>query len=68
MKDSWKKIISKYKLFKFSTYKNFEIEINKTKNILKNLLIKIKNQNKTIAGYGAAAKTTTLLNYFNIGN
>ena len=58
----------KYKLFKISTYKNFEVEINKTKNILKNLLNKIKNQNKTIAGYGAAAKTTTLLNYFNIGN
>ena len=58
----------KYKLFKVSTYKNFEVEINKTKKILKNLLIKIKNQNKTIAGYGAAAKTTTLLNYFNIGN
>ena len=58
----------KYKLFKISTYKNFEIEINKTKKILKKLLIKIKNQNKTIAGYGAAAKTTTLLNYFNIGN
>ena len=28
----------------------------------------IRNKNKTIAGYGAAAKTTTLLNYFNIGN
>ena len=58
----------KYKLFKINTYKNFEIEINKNKNILKKLLIKIKNQNKKIAGYGAAAKTTTLLNYFNIGN
>ena len=58
----------KYKLFKVSTYQNFEVEINKVKNTLKNLLIKIRNKNKTIAGYGAAAKTTTLLNYFNIGN
>ena len=58
----------KYKLFKVSTYQNFEVEINKVKNTLRNLLIKIRNKNKTIAGYGAAAKTTTLLNYFNIGN
>ena len=58
----------KYKLFKINTYKNFQIEINKNKNTLKKLLIKIKNQNKKIAGYGAAAKTTTLLNYFDIGN
>ena len=58
----------KYKLFKINTYKNFETEINKNKNILKKLLIKIKSQNKKIAGYGAAAKTTTLLNYFDIGN
>ena len=57
-----------YKLFKINTYKNFQIEINKNKNTLKKLLIKIKNQNKKIAGYGAAAKTTTLLNYFDIGN
>ena len=35
---------------------------------MKRLVIGIINQNKTIAGYGAAAKTTTLLNYFDIGN
>ena len=56
-----------HKLLEFLIIEEQE-KINKTKKILKNLLIKIKNQNKTIAGYGAAAKTTTLLNYFNIGN
>ena len=58
----------KYKLFRFSTYKKFEKEINETRDFLKRLVIGIINQNKTIAGYGAAAKTTTLLNYFDIGN
>ena len=58
----------KYKLFTFSSYQKFENEINKTKNRLRQLLTKLKNKNKTIAGYGAAAKTTTLLNYFDIGN
>ena len=58
----------KFKLFKAATYTNFQNEINKTKSRLKKLLVKIKKQNKKIAGYGAAAKTTTLLNYFNIVN
>ena len=54
------------KLFLPSTYKIFEKEIIKVKKQLNKILIKLKKENKKIAGYGAAAKTTTLLNYFNI--
>ena len=58
----------KYKLFEFKSYQNFEKEINKTKNELFKFIKTIKKRNKLIAGYGAAAKTTTLLNYFGITN
>ena len=58
----------KYKLFEPQSYKKFEKEINITKKELLKLIKNIKNENKSIAGYGAAAKTTTLLNYFGINN
>ena len=58
----------KYKLFEPQSYKKFEKEINITKKELLKLIKKIKNDNKSVAGYGAAAKTTTLLNYFGINN
>ena len=59
---------NKYKLFEYISYKKFEKEINKTKDNLIKLIKKIKKEKKSIAGYGAAAKTTTLLNYFGIDN
>ena len=43
-------------------------KIIKVKTELNKLLTKLKYEKKTIIGYGAAAKTTTLLNYFDIGN
>jgi len=53
-------------LFNANTYKKFEKKINICKNKL-NILIQNCIKNKmSIAGYGAAAKTTTFLNYFNI--
>ena len=36
--------------------------------MLKNIFKKLKNKNKTIIGYGATAKSTTILNYCNINN
>ena len=33
----------------------------------RDLLIKAKDDNKTIAGYGATSKSTTILNYCNVG-
>ena len=55
-----------YKLFKVSTYKKFEDKINDCKNNLNKILNNFYKQNYTIAGYGAAAKTTTLLSYFGL--
>lgn len=53
---------------KISTYINFEQKVLNNKSKLTTLLIKLKKDNKKIAGYGAPAKGNTLLNYFKIGN
>ena len=42
-------------------------EIEKCKSEIMKLLIQLKDDGKTIVGYGAAAKGNTLLNYFGIG-
>lgn len=57
---------NRLRLFNSETFKIFEKKIIKVKKELKKLLNKLKNDRKSIIGYGAAAKTTTLLNYFNI--
>ena len=49
------------------TYKNYGNEIEKCKNEIMKLLLQLKDDGKTIVGYGAAAKGNTLLNYFGIG-
>ena len=57
---------NEYKLFNNSTYKNFEKKINECKNQLQQILKIFDEKNLSVAGYGAAAKTTTLLNYFEL--
>ncbi len=52
-----------YGLTSLATYLGFQSEIEIVKNKFLETLIKIKNENKTIVGYGAAAKGNTLLNY-----
>ena len=47
-------------------YKGFIQHINEIRDNLLTLLNDLRNKNKTIAGYGAAAKATTLLSYFGI--
>jgi methylation protein EvaC len=47
---------------------NFSIQIQKTKSDLKALINKLKDQGKTIAGYGATAKSTTLINFCELDN
>ena len=59
---------NKLKLFNIKTFIIFEKKIIQVKKELNKLLDKLKNNKKKIIGYGAAAKTTTLLNYFNIKN
>ena len=55
-------------LEKVKTYKSFSKRIEQNKNELKNLLLKIKKENRKIIGYGAPAKGNILLNYFKIDN
>ena len=54
------------KLFKNETYENFKKNINLCKQKLNLIIKKLSKKKCKIAGYGAAAKTTTLLNYFNL--
>jgi len=55
------------KVQEYSYYKEFANNISRLKTALCNQLELIKKQNKRIAAYGASAKGTTLLNYFEIG-
>jgi len=55
------------KLFNIDTYYKFAKNIAGNKAELVKLLRKLKKENKSIAGYGAPAKATTLLHYFDIG-
>ena len=57
-----------YKLFKTSTYKKFKKRIDICKIQLQKILRLFDDKKLAISGYGAAAKTTTLLNYFGLSN
>ena len=46
-----------------SYYTGFQAKANKVKNDLLSFLIKAQREGKSVAGYGAAAKGNTLLNY-----
>jgi len=50
-----------------NTYNQFAEKVYGVKKQLIVCLKKVKSQNKSIAGYGAPAKSTTLLNFCNIG-
>ena len=70
-KRSVKKIIEKEKKFgltKISTYTNFYINVNRSKEELMQFLHKAKKDNKTVIGYGAPAKGNTLLNFCKINS
>ena len=55
-----------YKLFDASTYKKFERKINKCKDKLQNIFSIFHKKKIKVVGYGAAAKTTTFLHYFDL--
>ncbi len=61
-------IEKKAELNKISTYKKFKETTINSKNKLLDLLHDLKDKNKTIVGYGAPAKSTTVLNFCNIDN
>ena len=56
----------KYGLHKANTYFNFSKRVKKSRNKLKEMFQKLKKNNKKIIGYGATAKSTTILNYCGI--
>jgi SAM-dependent methyltransferase len=58
----------KYGLNNYNTYKKFGINSIKSKKKLIQIFKNIKLKNKSIIGYGATAKATTILNYCNIDN
>jgi len=51
----------------FSFYQSFGEKVERLRVSLLTLIKKIKSEGKHIAVYGASAKSTTLLNYFDIG-
>ena len=56
----------RYGLNNFATYKRFAKKVKLSKIKLLNIFRKIKNQKKRIVGYGATAKSCTVLNYCGI--
>ena len=56
----------KFGLHKFNTYSSFSKRIKKSRKKLIKILENLKNENKKIIGYGATAKSCTVLNYCKI--
>jgi SAM-dependent methyltransferase len=52
---------------KFDTYRDFRARVESLKTSLTSMLAMLKRRGDRIAAYGAAAKGSTLLNYFGIG-
>ena len=57
----------KYGLNKLSTFKKFAVRVNESKKKLKSVLKKLNLNKKKIVGYGATAKSCTVLNFCDIG-
>jgi len=54
-------------LNEFKTYQEFAKRVEKSKNDLVELLVKLKNDGKRVMSIGATAKSTTVFNYCGIG-
>ena len=54
-------------LLSLDAYKNFAEKCEFSKKEFKKIIEKYKNQNLKVVGYGATSKSTTILNYCNIG-
>ena len=69
IKDNVKKFIKleyEFGINNIKTYENFSNDIKNLKNKIVELLQKLKNEKKSLFGYGASAKGNVLLNYCNI--
>ena len=58
----------KYGLNNLKTYFNFAKRVKSSKNKLLSIFKNCKKNNKKVIGYGATAKSVTILNYCNINN
>jgi methylation protein EvaC len=54
-------------LDKPGTYVKFRKNCEDSRDKLKSILVKLKNEGKRVVGYAATSKSTTILNYCNIG-
>jgi SAM-dependent methyltransferase len=71
VKNSVRALIEKEKkqgLDRVATYKRFRDSVEESKERLVKLLKQLKSQGKSVAGYGATSKSTTILNYCGIGS
>ena len=67
VKDEIKKELN-FGLDKFSTYKKFEKKVKISKKNLLSIFDKLKKNKSRVIGYGATAKSCTVLNYCGLGN
>ena len=58
----------RYGINKYLTYIEFKNKVESSKKKLKQIFLRLKKKNKKIIGYGATAKSSTVLNYCNIKN
>jgi len=58
----------KYGLHKLKTYQKFSRKVSTSRKKLNEILKKLKDKNKKVIGYGATAKSCTVLNYCKIGS
>ena len=56
-----------YGIKNISTYFKFAKRVKSSKKKLRKIFLKLKNKKKDIIGYGVTAKSTTILNYCDIG-
>ncbi len=56
----------RYKINKYSTYIKFKNKVENSKKKLKQIFLGVKKKKKQIIGYGATAKSSTILNFCNI--
>ena len=58
----------KFGIKKYETYQEFAKKVYKIRGNVRKNILKLKNKNTKIIGYGSPAKATTALNFFGISN
>ena len=58
----------KFGIKKYKTYQEFANKVYKIRDNVRKNILKIKNKNTKVIGYGSPAKATTALNFFGISS